>query len=284
MSEIKPVDLSPKGIAECGKLMRLVFANTPHLTDSFFDWQYNKNPLGPAIGFNAYDNGELISHCVVLPTKVKLFGKVTNGVHSVNGVSHPRFQGTGLYFRLAKRTYQLAKDKGYEFGFSISNDLATPGWTRLIGFQYVSPLLVKVGAGTFAHKKDEPQVDFERVWDKEMLEWRCSCPSIDYRLEKNGTNFSIFGPTNKFGIQVVMRQLPKSLLPEKVESHQLGMNPVRVWTGFDPALNWKRAAYVTLPEKLKPSPLNFLFKDMTGENRVLKRDRIRCWPLDFDDF
>ena len=42
--------------------------------------------------------------------------------------------------------------------------------------------------------------------------------------------------------------------------------------------------FFNLPKKLRPSPLNLVFRDLTGENRYLKKEDVELSVLDFDAY
>jgi hypothetical protein len=61
------------------------------------------------------------------------------------------------------------------------------------------------------------------------------------------------------------------------------MKPMRMWIGIDPHLT-KAGVLAPLPDRLKPSPLNLIFRDLTGKNRTLDRAALRFTLLDFDAY
>jgi hypothetical protein len=50
--------------------------------------------------------------------------------------------------------------------------------------------------------------------------------------------------------------------------------------------NWKKSLYFDLPNFLKPSPLNLIFKDISKKQNklILKRDEVLFQLMDFDAF
>ena len=145
--EIRSIDLSDQGIADASQLLNSVFPWAKWLTPGYLHWEYNLNPLGPAVGFNAYLDGDLAGHYVVQPIKANLFGTITKGLLSMNTATHPNHQRKNLFTTLAEKTYDAAREEEYEFVIGVANANSTPGFVRRLGFQLVRPLDAKMGLG-----------------------------------------------------------------------------------------------------------------------------------------
>jgi hypothetical protein len=287
MTETRPLDLSEEGIAECAELIRRAMPHANHMSAEVLDWQYNQNPAGKAFGWNAYQGDTLISHCVVQPLKARLFGEDVRGVLSLNAVSDPDYRRAGMYFELAKKTYEQARADGFAFGVAVTNDQSTPGFVGKIGFQLVCPLQVRLGLGPLARSTAQRAVDLEKTWDRESVDWRLAAPETPYRLISRDRALAVRGRAPRFGIQMLMGEVAAELGPVdrgSVAQVSLGYNPVRLWVGLDPRIAWTRSLYVNVPLRLRPSPLNLLFLDLTGADRLLDPRRVLWSALDFDDF
>ena len=60
--------------------------------------------------------------------------------------------------------------------------------------------------------------------------------------------------------------------------------PARLWLGLDPVVDWRRSAYLPIPALLRPSPLNLVFKDLSGGSLLPEPDRIVFRAIDFDPY
>jgi len=49
-------------------------------------------------------------------------------------------------------------------------------------------------------------------------------------------------------------------------------------------VDWSASAFLPIPMRLRPSPLNLVYKDLTGGSFVPDADRIVFRSLDFDAF
>lgn len=278
------IDLSEKGILETSELLTSVFGVDAALTPSFIDWEYNQNPVGKAVGFNARMGEELAAHYVTQPLVADIEGKRTKGLLSLNTATHANHRGKKLFTILADKTYERGLELGYEFVIGVANANSTPGFLKNLGFSLICPLDVKFGLGSpdFDESSD---ADYSRHWDKDLLKWRLANPKLKYEIKKLKDFFVVMAPTGKYGIRAVIGTFPLSSLPENISlSTRKGINPVNIWMGLDRALNWKGKVFFNFPDQLKPSPLNLIFRDLTGKNRIPDVNRLKFMSIDFDAY
>jgi hypothetical protein len=81
-----------------------------------------------------------------------------------------------------------------------------------------------------------------------------------------------------------MAEVSTDVAGSLVDDHPSGVRLLDVWVGLDPGVDWRRSLHVALPNALRPSPLNLIFLDLSGEGRELDPGRVRWRALDFDDF
>lgn len=281
---LTPIDLTANGIAQTANLLTAVFGASTQFTPEFVDWEYNKNPVGTAVGFNAWAGNELAAHYVTQPIVAHLNGKKTKGLLSLNSATHENHRGKRLFTLLAEKTFELGLASGYEFVIGVANANSTPGFLKHLGFTLVAPLEVKFGLGT-------PDVtlttdyEYARDWDKDLLAWRINNPKLQYVVKMKKDHFTVLAPTGKFGIHAVLGTFPLELLPENIQlKTSTGLNPLNIWMGMDEPLSWKRKPYFPFPNSLKPSPLNLIFRDLTDLGRMPKSNQIKFLSLDFDAY
>ena len=281
---LTPIDLTANGIAQTANLLTAVFGASTQFTPEFVDWEYNKNPVGTAVGFNAWADNELAAHYVTQPIVAHLNGKKTKGLLSLNSATHENHRGKRLFTLLAEKTFELGLASGYEFVIGVANANSTPGFLKHLGFTLVAPLEVKFGLGT-------PDVtlttdyEYARDWDKDLLAWRINNPKLQYVVKMKKDHFTVLAPTGKFGIHAVLGTFPLELLPENIQlKTSTGLNPLSIWMGMDEPLSWKRKPYFPFPNSLKPSPLNLIFRDLTDLGRMPKSNQIKFLSLDFDAY
>lgn len=274
-----PVSTDSKAIKEIAQLLRIVFPESNKYSDAFIEWQYKQNPDGEVVGYNAYENGEIVAHYALIPLKTKLFGNEEKGLLSLNTATHPNHRGKKLFTSLAELTYKLATEMEYSFVIGVANANSTSGFVNKLDFQLLGPLNAKLGIGKIVHSKKIEAIQFEKLWTKESIQWQLSNPSTKYKIQSN----LIYSATDKIGVEAVLLNTSKMLnLPD---NHiNIGFRPIKLWIGIDLSINWKDSFYFDIPTKLRPSPLNFIFKDLSLANRTLDVSKVRFNAFDFDAY
>lgn len=276
--EFAPVKTDDKAIKEIAGLLRLVFPEAKKYSDAFLKWQYKDNPDGIVVGYNAYQNGILVAHYATIPMKAILFGKEERGVLSLNTATHPDHQGNKLFTTLANLTYSFAAEKGFGFVVGVANANSTPGFINKLGFQLVGALEAKLGFGKISISESNREVQFSKKWNNEILDWKLKNPSTNYKIKEG----LIYAPTDKTGIEAML--LDTKSFSIKDNATNLGFRPITLWIGINASINWSKAMYFNVPTRMRPSPLNFIFKDLTKANRKLEYTKVLFNAFDFDAY
>jgi len=258
----------------------LLAVTSASIEREYLRWLYCDNPWGTAVGFNAHAGDELAAHYATIPVEAMFDGARTKGLLSLNTATHPKHQGKGLFTRLAEATYAHARERGYEFVVGVANANSTPGFTRKLGFQLVAPLDVRIGIGRLAASRDDG-VGFSLAWTETALRWRLRRPHSGYVATENEKDAVVYAPAHKLGVLAYLTHAPRPLTAELPPVPRT--QPLRMWIGIDPQLE-RRGLFAPLPDRLKPSPLNLIFRDLTGRERRLSRDTTRFTLLDFDAY
>ncbi len=286
MITTRAIELSPEGLRRSAAMLRAAMPRAAHMDDDFLAWQYVANPVGPALGLEAFDGDRLVSHCVVQPLIARLRGREVRGVMSLNAATLPDYLGRGIYFGLAEELYATARASGYAFGVAVTNDKSTQGFVRRCGFSLVRPLEARIGLGPIPRARREGGVDFEKLWSDKALAWRLSPPHLRYRFERRDGSVRVLAPSGRAGIEVVLGEVPGANAPNvaavAAPPRSWG-SPLRLWLGLDQRIDWRRSLYRNLPLFARPSPLNLIFTEF-GASTTLDPQRVRWSGLDFDDF
>ncbi|KZS41294.1 hypothetical protein AWE51_23095 [Aquimarina aggregata] len=277
--KFSPIKTDNISIKEITSLLKLTFPNAKKYTEKFVSWQYAKNPVGPMIGYNAYLDGELAAHYALMPIKAFVFGKEEKGLLSLNTATHPNHRGKKLFTKLARESFKAATEQGFGFVIGVANAQSTPGFLKKLDFQFVGMLEAKLGLGKITHKKESTSIDYQRNWDEDVIQWRLSNPELPYAIKNN----KITSATAHFGIQAMLKKFEKKYNIEDTQTN-LGFKPIKLWIGIDDTINWKKSFYFDIPLKMRPSPLNLIFKDLTSENRKFDFLGVRFSALDFDAY
>lgn len=273
----KRITIDAGSIEREAALLRAVFPTAPQYSPEYLRWQYAENPDGAVVGFDAYDGNTLAAHYATQPLVANVFGKTVRGLLSFNTATHPDYQGRGLFTRLASETYECAKSEGYEFVVGVANANSSPGFVRKLGFQLVAQLDARVGVGTIAYRS-APDLQFERVWSAQAAAWRIANPARGY-CRVNG---SLLADTGTAGIAAILTKRAMFQAAGASAGFRLA-HPARAWVGLHPDASW-RGASLPVPKRLRPSPLNLIYLDLTGAGKVLDAAAVFFETVDFDAY
>jgi len=273
------LDLSEQGIKEITDLLKLVFPSSSHINEQVLNWEYNLNPDGKAVGFNAWAGDVLAGHYVTIPLRAIINGQEEKGLLSLNTATHVDHRGKGLFTQLANRTYEYASENGYTFVIGVANANSTHGFTKKLGFQKVGALRAMYGMGPLPFRDGNSAAHYGRIWSPEALKWRLSHPVYKYELHQ-GNFKTIFSTQGKLGARYVLGTFPDRT-DIGIDLKKIKKLPLKLWIGLDEQLKWKGSLYRNIPMRFRPSPLNLIFKDLDGE-RTLDPKRVRFQAIDFD--
>ena len=277
---LRPLDLSAEGLAKVNALLRSVFPHAAHYSEGLLRWQYGDNPDGPAVGYNAWLGEELAAHYVTIPMRARIDGREERGLLSLNTATAPTHQGKGLFTRLAQATYRDGVGQGFGFVVGVANANSTHGFTKKLGFQLVAPLRAMVGIGPLPQRHDDASTQFVPIHSAEKLRWRTAHPAHVYTLATHPNKWLLLSPKSMKGARFVLAAglgTAPDLVLRKEKSPML-----KAWIGLDPTMAWGGSAYFNVPMRLRPSPLNMIFKDLSAAARKLDAGQVRMEAIDFD--
>lgn len=286
--EFRPVETSAAALLAVENLFRLVWPTARHLTRDYLQWLYADNPSGHVIGFNAWAGDVLAGHYAVIPIDADVQGRRVRGSLSLNTAVHPEHQGKGLFTLLAGRTYELASDSGIDHVIGVANANSTPGFVKKLQFQLVRPLDVFVLWRSARRVEEEPgaRPAWRRAWDDGSLGWRLSNPSVRYSVRERCGCRQLLAPTDRPGVYAVLKmdRLRPGLarIPSSIQRGPLA--GIQVWMGLSRYMRPPALGRVRLPERLRPSPLNLIFRDLTSAGRALDPADVEFEALDFDAY
>jgi GNAT superfamily N-acetyltransferase len=141
----QPTTIAPAAMDTYIDLFRACFPAAKQYSRTFLSWQYADNPDGAVVGTDAFAGGQLAASYVCLPCRVVVRGRETRALLSLNTATHPKYQGKGLFTRLADATYSRAADSGFDIVFGVANQNSIRGFSTKLGFQDVCGLDARVG-------------------------------------------------------------------------------------------------------------------------------------------
>lgn len=280
--EIRPFEPDARGLEEAAELLRSTFPQARQLSAAYLEWYYARNPDGRVFAYNAYGGDQLLAHCAAVPFRARVHGVEELGLAVVHLATRPEQRGRGLIKALARHSLEAAALGGCRFAIGISNANSTFPFVHRLGFQMVEPFDVRIGLGPVPRRQPGAQPEFERTWTRESLTWRLSRPDHPYRVLRRGGASVILASSGIAGLQVELGTFPDAQIGCPLPEGRVG--PLRVWIGLDPSRRWTGRPFLKLPVRLRPSPLNFIFRDLTERGRRLEPGRVRADMLDYDAF
>lgn len=277
-----PVQNDPATLAQYGALFAACFPGTDKFTPSYLDWLYVANPDGAAVGYDAWDGERLAAHYVCVPARAWVEGQEVRVLLSLNTATHPDYQGKGLFTKLAAMTYEAGAGAGFDGCYGVANANSTPGFVRKLGFQLVRPLEARVGLGRLRHapKPAAASLSFERSWSLDALAWRCANPHNRVHGRKAGGRLQFHAAA--LGHIPAYAELDADRLPVVPDGG--APSPLRLFIGLTPDATSRYWNYASIPMRLRPSPLNLIWRAFTPRVPQLDASRIQFTFLDFDAY
>lgn len=253
-----------------------VFGNPKLFTEEYIKWQYADHPMGQVLGYNAILNNQIVSHFVLQPFPALFNGVFRKGLLAFNTATNELHRRKGFFTTLAKKTIDDAINEGYEFIVAVTNHNSKHGFIKHLGFQEVCQLKAKIGLGGIGVTESRDEVIFEKFWDKELLKWRLANPLRKYFVNDG----KCFSKTHLSNVKAFLYNHSNQIqFPAKSN-----WRPFTLYIGMDNSVQFSKGLFFNIPEKLKPSPLFLIFRDLKNNSVKLDKEKIRFNLIDFDAY
>ncbi|MFL5295198.1 MAG: GNAT family N-acetyltransferase [Phenylobacterium sp.] len=277
---IRPAGTAPDQLTAYSGLLNAVF-QTRKFSPEAIAWRYRDNPAGQVVGADAWDGERLAAHYVTCPLEARIDGEVVRGLLSLNTATHPDYQGRGLFTRLAETAYAAGTDAGYRFVIGVANANSTPGFLKKLGFQHVDRLHAGVLA-RLPRRFADADVQFQGHWREELLAWRLANPEGRYAVARYKGLIGVWART-----QAPFVACAAFLRDEGQELAGARGAPLAasLFIGLEPRIRLGEQMFLPVPERLRPSPLNFIWRPLgAGVPPVLRPEAAALNFLDFDPY
>jgi GNAT superfamily N-acetyltransferase len=282
--DIRPVGTSPAQLEAYSRLLNASFA-TDKFNVAALGWRYRDNPAGQVVGADAWDGERLAAHYVTCPVEARIDGRVVRGLLSLNTATHPDYQGRGLFTRLAEAAYAAGAAAGYGFVIGVANANSTPGFLRKLAFQDAGRLQAGV-LPVLPRRFSEAAVQYQGAWRTDLLRWRLANPDGRYLAARFGDLLGVWARTHLPFVQCA------ALLPGEAAALDLGPRLGRgaplaasLFLGLEPRINLGRQGFMAIPDRLRPSPLNLIWRALEdGVPKALTPGAVALNFLDFDPY
>ncbi len=284
MYRYKPLEFDDTDLELYTRFLAEHYKQPELFTFEYIAWQYRDNPAGKAVGYNAFFEDELVAHVVTIPFRAVIEGSIETGLLLANAMTVPEHRRKGISVGLADNIERFGIDSGCTFIVGIANRNSTPAYIKGRHMELAGPLEARIGLGLPSRSEGRDNYDFQLAWDRQSLDWRLRRPGSTYWSKNIGGKQVIFTNSGKPGIKTIMGHFETELLDGELPRKAPSFLPVSLWIGMDSNLRWGRSLYIPIPQRLRPSPLNFLFKDLSGMNRKLAGKKLFFQAVDFDVF
>lgn len=277
----KRLDFSnPDDMQKLVDLQNTVYAGKYVFDNSTLKFWYLDNPNGKVVSFNAFYGNIIAAHYAIIPVKMEIEGRVTQGLLSMATVTHPEHRGKGLFKKLAQMSFDYAAANGFEFVIGVANSNSYPGFIKHLGFQDVGMLEVLIGTDRTVNADSDKT--FKMYWSKEALQWRLG--SEKYSKDAN----AVYGTRSvwKFKaaplLHTFMGHLPEDMLNcLDISKTKHLIRPFNLYVGL--GSNARKLGYKRVPKFIKRSPFHLIFLDLTnGRLPIMTKDNVFFQLMDFD--
>ena len=251
-------------------------------TKEYFKWLYQENPDGKFVGIDCYDNNILVGQVGGIPHEFVFNQKKINFLISINVCVDPKYQGKWLFSKMLVRFEQIAKELDFDGIIGIANKAATPFWQRSIKMKTLGSLDVFIGYGKLdINNFDKLNYNFYTFWNERKLNWRFQNPLNNFYQKSSKESKSIFTKTEYLFIDAYS---PLVFFDKNIN---LRLEEKKI---FKPVIyigiinDFKKTTFLfDLPNFLKPSPLNLVYKFLKSEQNLDPKKMFFTF-LEFDAF
>jgi hypothetical protein len=168
---------TPEGLPEIAALLSRVFPRRkPWAPD--VEWQYLKNPAGPARYVNAYAvSGGLVAHYAVMPTPPLAEPPVALAAtyFALNTAVDPEARVPGLMVATARALFRQLQVEGPVLVLGVANENSFRGYVPMLGFRSLGRLSL-----TFHAPGTLPVIDAPRALahNPAQMAWRAARPGV----------------------------------------------------------------------------------------------------------
>ncbi len=265
-------------------LYRRCFKSFPlNKNSTYFEWLYKNNPAGKFIGIDAIDSEKNLEIGQVggIPYEFNYLGKKIKILQSINVCVDQNYRGLKLFKKMANKLETYAKEENYSLIIAVANTLATPAWINSISMKFISKLDVLLTYNDLGIQKTTMDENiFRSLWNEDLINWRRKNP-YNKVIVTQEQNIKLSSPS-VLSIFKVFSYIEKNNYPIEFDKKKKNILP-NLFLGFIPKKN-KFNNFFKVPEFLKPSPLNFLYKNITEKNIELKKEDIYFTYIDFDAY
>ena len=250
----------------------------------YLNWLYNKNPDGNYLGIDCFDDKNLIGQVGGIPHEFFYNHEKLKILISINVCVDKNYRGKNLFSEMAKKFEMLARESNFDGIIAIGNKFATPAWIKSISLINCGKLDAFIGLGEINENNislNKNNYKFYSHWDHQKINWRIKNPENKTFIVKNDKKINSVYALTKFPF--IKAYTPLIFFNKEIQQIKNKNYILQPFIFLGKIFKLKNKTIINVPELLKPSPLNFLYKFFKIKNN-LKKNEIFFSFLDFDIF
>ncbi|HEX2560342.1 GNAT family N-acetyltransferase [Phenylobacterium sp.] len=284
MAELTLEPTSQQGLAAVAALMRRAFPQAGKYTEAYLNWLYFQNPVGPALAFDVREGERVVSHGAGILQRLVLHGRPVLGALMLNTATDADRQGRGLFSQVVTAVIEEGRRRGVAALIGVANQNSVGPYVKRLGFHDVRGLdaFVSVAPERIDVSRALAHADLRRDWDDAALAWRMGNPEGRLKVVAVGADALVVEGASTAPLVAARAVIPRRGLsaPEAPRSR---LRPA-VSLALAPAGASRRGVSLTVPDRLRPSPLRLIYFNLEDPADRLDPDRILFSFLDFDAF
>src|SRR5260370_2250733 len=265
-------------------LMRHCFPHSNKYSIEYLTWLYLKNPAGQPIGIHVFEDGDLKGQVVGIPQNLILKGTPVRALLLLDVAIHQSLRGRRLFLKGVARVAEIATELGYSAIIGVANGNTYRGYEQL-SFQNVAGLDARLSLMSYFSINSDRAIesaDIFQDWTDETLQWRLKNPIAPLDIVRVSNNtFTVEGRTN-YPALVARAEIPIRSL--SVSGPPASKAKPSVIISLTPKSAGRHRFSISIPERLRPSPLRLVYLNLKDVSDKLNSDSILFSFLDFDAF
>lgn len=103
-----------------------------------WQWRFEENPYGNRKIMLMWDNDLLVGQYAVSPVNMVIKGENIKTALSLATMTHPEYEGKGVFKNLAKSLYSKLKEEGYQSVWGFPNNNSHGGFVNSLGWKNIA--------------------------------------------------------------------------------------------------------------------------------------------------
>ncbi len=160
------------------------------LSEEIWNYKHRENPFGASIVLVAEEEGKIAGVRAFMRWNWQTSNKIYSSLRAVDTVTHPDFQGRGIFKKLTLKAVDIAQNSNDHFIFNTPNEKSRPGYIKM-GWKSIGKLKVglKPAWSSFYMLKKE-QADYVIKKKASSVEIEALCEEWNKMLREDKTTFT----------------------------------------------------------------------------------------------